>query len=44
MQALKSILGARSHAYARADAILDTSGRKPATCTDELQALLSNQI
>jgi XRE family aerobic/anaerobic benzoate catabolism transcriptional regulator len=43
MQALKAILGARSHAYARADAILDTSGRKPNVCTEELQALLHNK-
>ena len=40
MQALKAILGARSHDYARADCILDTSRGNAEQCATALERLL----
>ena len=40
LQALKSILGSRARHYARADAILDTMGRRETASCDELVELL----
>ncbi len=40
MNALKAILGNRSRDYARADAILDTSGQSALACAERLASLL----
>ena len=44
LEHLKTLLARREQEYARADCVLDTTGRTPEACVDELEMIAGGAV